>query len=175
MKKHLMSTLLTGLLVAGSISPVMAASAQGGTRIAVLDSQAALLSSDVAKAALAKLQADLKPQRDKHEQLRREIKALDEKFQKEVATMSEKDKKSYRAQQTAKVTEFNSLLQQVQKRSQDAEQEVLNKLVPSLQAIVEDMRKAGEYDIILDRRSAVAVAPESDLTKRVVDRLNAVK
>ncbi len=174
MKKQLMVTLLAGFLAAGSISPALAAPASG-TRIAVLDSQAALLSSDVAKSALARLQADLKPQRDKADALRRDIKALDEKFQKEVATMSEKTKKDYRAQQTAKVTEFNTLLQQVQKRSQDAEQEVLNKLVPNMQAIVEEMRKSGEYDIILDRRSAIAVSPEFDLTKRVIDRLNAVK
>lgn len=174
MKKQLMGTLLAGFLAVGSINPALAA-ATGGTRIAVLDTQAALLDTDVAKAAKSKLQTELKPQYDKADALRRDIKALDDKFLKDGATMAEKDKKALRLQQTGKVAEFNNILQQAQKRSQDAEQDVLNKLLPSFKSIVEDLRKSGEYDLILDRRSAVYVAPESDLTKRVTDRLNVVK
>lgn len=174
MIKQLMGTLLAGFLAVGSINPALAAAA-GGSRIAVLDTQAALLDTDVAKAAKSKLQTELKPQYDKADALRRDIKALDDKFLKDGATMAEKDKKALRLQQTGKVAEFNNILQQAQKRSQDAEQDVLNKLLPSFKSIVEDLRKSGEYDLILDRRSAVYVAPESDLTKRVTDRLNVVK
>lgn len=174
MRKILATTLLASSLLLAA-TPALAVTANGGMRVAVFDREAALLASDVAKAAQDKLNADMKPLRDKHEQLRRDIKAMEERFQKEVATMTEKDKRALRAQADAKAQEFNSLIQQVQKRTQDAQQELLRRLLPSMETIVEDLRKAGNYDIILDRRAAVYVSPEFDLTRRVTDRLNVVK
>lgn len=145
------------------------------TRVAVLDREAALLSTTAAQAAQEKLASDMKPQRDKLEQLRRDIKGMEEKFVKEAATMSERDKKSLREQADQKVNEFNTLVAQVQKRTQDAQQELLNRLLPSMQSVLEELRKSGNFDMIIDRRGVVYVDPDLDLTKRVADRLNALK
>ncbi|MEL0027096.1 MAG: OmpH family outer membrane protein [Perlucidibaca sp.] len=173
MNKQLMNVMFAGLLAVGANG--LAQAAANATRVAVLDTQEALLDTDVAKAAKSRLQIELKPQYSKADQLRNEIKALDDKFQKEAATMSEKDKKALRAQQADKLNDFNGILQQAQKRSQDAEQDVLNKLLPSFKGIVEDLRKTGDYDLILDRRSVIYVSPDIDLTKKVTERLNAGK
>ena len=173
MNKQVMNVMLAGLLAVGANG--LAQAAANATRVAVLDTQEALLDTDVAKAAKSRLQNELKPQYTKADQLRNEIKALDDKFQKESATMSEKDKKALRAQQADKLNDFNGILQQAQKRSQDAEQDVLNKLLPSFKGIVEDLRKTGDYDLILDRRSVIYVSPDIDLTKKVTERLNAGK
>ena len=89
--------------------------------------------------------------------------------------MSERDKKALREQADQKANEFNSLITQVQKRTQDAQQDLLNRLLPSMQVVLEDMRKAGNFDIIMDRRGVIYVDPDLDLTKRVVERLNAAK
>ena len=89
--------------------------------------------------------------------------------------MTESNKKALRDQADKKAQEFNTLIQQVQERTQQAQQDLLKRLLPNLEGILDDLRKSGGYDIILDRRSAVYVAPELDLTKRVVDRLNAGK
>jgi len=145
------------------------------TRIAVLDREAALLNTTAAQSAQEKLAADMKPQRDKLEQLRRDIKGMEEKFVKEAATMSERDKKALREQADQKANEFNTLIAQVQKRTQDAQQDLLNRLLPSMQAVLEDLRKSGNFDMIIDRRGVVYVDPDLDLTKRVSDRLNAIK
>lgn len=145
------------------------------TRIAVLDREAALLSTTAAQAAQEKLAAEMKPQRDKLEQLRRDIKGMEEKFVKEVATMSERDKKALREQADQKANEFNVLVSQVQKRTQDAQQDLLNRLLPSMQSVLDELRKTGNFDMIIDRRGVIYVDPDLDLTKRVADRLNAVK
>lgn len=152
---------------------VVAASAP--TRMAVLDREAALLGTNAAQAAQEKLATDMKPQRDKLEQLRRDIKGMEEKFVKEAATMSERDKKALREQADQKANEFNTLIAQVQKRTQDAQQDLLNRLLPSMQAVLDDMRKSGNFDVIVDRRGVIYVDPDLDLTKRVVERLNAAK
>lgn len=153
----------------------MPVSAAEGAKIAMLDREAALLASNAARVAQEKLNADMKPQRDRLDGLRNDIKAMEQRFQKEGATMSESSKKSLRDQADKKAQEFNVLIQQVQERTQQAQQDLLKRLLPSLEGILDDLRKSGGYDIILDRRSAVYVAPELDLTKRVVDRLNAGK
>ena len=141
----------------------------------MLDREAALLASNAARTAQEKLNAEMKPQRDRLDALRNDIKAMEQRFQKESATMSESNKKALRDQADKKAQEFNTLIQQVQERTQQAQQDLLKRLLPNLEGILDDLRKAGDYDIILDRRSAVYVAPELDLTKRVVDRLNAGK
>lgn len=165
------------MLAAGLISmPALTwAASNAPTRIAVLDREAALLGTNAAQAAQDKLAADMKPQRDKLEQLRRDIKGMEEKFVKEAATMSERDKKALREQADQKANEFNTLIAQVQKRTQDAQQDLLNRLLPSMQAVLDEMRKTGNFDVIMDRRGVIYVDPELDLTKRVVERLNAAK
>jgi len=47
--------------------------------------------------------------------------------------------------------------------------------LPSMQSVLDEMRKSGNFDVILDRRGVIYVDPDLDLTKRVVDRLNAAK
>lgn len=152
-----------------------AAAANAPTRMAVLDREAAILGTNAAQAAQEKLANDMKPQRDKLEQLRKDIKAMEEKFVKEAATMSERDKKALREQADQKATEFNALISQVQKRTQDVQQDLLNRLLPSMQTVLDDLRKSGNFDVIVDRRSVIYVDPSLDLTKRVVDRLNTAK
>lgn len=173
MKKPSWSDVL--LLAALAGAPSLAAAANAGSRIAVIDREAALLATDAAKAAQEKLNADMKPQRERLEQLRRDIKGLEEKFQKDGATMSERDKKALRDQADVKAGEFNKLIQQLQQRTADAQQDLLNRLLPTMQGVLDDLRKAGNYDLVLDRRGAIYVDPELDLTRRVTERLNAGK
>jgi len=170
-----MKKLLASVVLGATLFSALPAFAADGTKIAMLDREAALLASNAARTVQEKLNAEMKPQRDRLDALRNDIKAMEQRFQKESATMSESNKKALRDQADKKAQEFNTLIQQVQERTQQAQQDLLKRLLPNLEGILDDLRKAGDYDIILDRRSAVYVAPELDLTKRVVDRLNAGK
>ena len=170
-----MKKLLASVVLGATLLSALPALAADGTKIAMLDREAALLASNAARTAQEKLNAEMKPQRDRLDSLRNDIKAMEQRFQKENAAMSESNKKALRDQADKKAQEFNTLIQQVQERTQQAQQDLLKRLLPNLEGILDDLRKAGGYDIILDRRSAVYVAPELDLTKRVVDRLNAGK
>ncbi len=163
--------LVVPLLALSMMLPVSA----HAMRIAVIDREAALLASNTAKVAQDRLAREMKPQRDRLEALRGEIRGLEERFAKEGAGMSDAAKRQLQQQAEAKAQEFNVLIEQVQKRTQDAQQELLKRMVPTLETTLEELRKAGNYDIILERRAVVLVPPEHDLTKKVVDRLNAVR
>lgn len=144
------------------------------TKVAVLDREAAVLSTKAAKSAQDRLFAELKPQRDKVEKLRIDLDAINNKLTKEASTLPEASKRSLREQGEAKAKEFSTLMKQVQDRSQQEQQALLKNLLPNLEKILEAMRKSGEFDLLIDRRSVVYAGPDIDITAKVVQRLDAV-
>lgn len=172
MKKSLVvAILMTGL---SSFATAVAAPTQG-MRIAFVDREAALLTSDAARVAQDKLLQEAKPQSDRLEQLRKDIRGYEEKFRKDAAIMSEHDKKALREQADAKAAEFNNLVQLVQKRTAEAQQELLTKTLPTINKSLDDLRKEGGFDVILDARTVVYADPSLDLTRKLTERLNAQK
>ena len=172
MKKSLAAALLMAGL--SSLAAAAATPAQG-MRIAFVDREAALLASDSARAAQDKLLQEVKPQSDRLEQLRKDIRGYEEKFRKDGATMSERDKKALREQADTKAAEFNNLVQLVQKRTAEAQQELLTRTLPTINKSLDDLRKDGGFDIILEARTAVYADPSLDLTRKLTERLNAQK
>ncbi|MES2916987.1 MAG: OmpH family outer membrane protein [Pseudomonadota bacterium] len=160
--------MIAGLAAALLAGPVMAAG------IAVVDTSAVLAASDAAKKASDKYETATKVQRERMEKLKEELQTLQAKYQKENAIMSEADKKALQKQAEDKAGEFQRLGQAVGEAKQRTEQELQGSLVPKVNAIIEDLRKAGKYDIVLERQAGVrAVDPALDLTRKVIDRLNA--
>ena len=161
-------------LAAAALLSVAAVPALAGN-VAVADSQAAIMASDTAKKTFEKLNADMKPQRDRLEQLRKDINAFEEKFQKNAAVMSDKDKRDLQKQAEVKLSEFKSLADAVQKRAQDVQQEMLKNLIPKTEVVVEELRKTGNYDIIIEKKNVIWADPAVDLTKKITEKLNAAK
>jgi Skp family chaperone for outer membrane proteins len=161
-------------LALATMLTVIAAPALAGN-VAVADSQSAIMATDVAKKMFEKLNADMKPQRDRLEQLRKDITGYEEKFQKNASVMSDKDKRELQKQAEAKVNEFKSLADAVQKRAQEAQQDMLKTLIPKTEVVVEDLRKAGNYDIIIEKKNVIFADPSVDLTKKITEKLNAAK
>jgi Skp family chaperone for outer membrane proteins len=161
-------------LIIATMMAVAAVPAVAGN-VAVADSQAAIMASDVAKKTFDKLNDDMKPQRERLDKLRKEIAAFEEKFQKNASVMTEKDKRDLQKQAEAKVNEFKSLADGVQKRAQEVQQEMLKTLIPKTEVVVEELRKAGNYDIIIEKKNVIFADPSVDITKKITDKLNAMK
>lgn len=163
------SSLAVASLCVALTSPVLAGN------VAVADSQAAILATNVAKKTFEKLNSDMKPQRDRLEQLRKDISVIEEKFQKNASVMSDKDKRDLQKQAEAKINEFKGLADAVQKRANETQQEMLKTLIPKTEVVVEDIRKAGNYDIIIEKKNVIFATPEVDITQKITDKLNAMK
>ncbi len=158
-----------GLVTALALAPAYA------NNVAVADSQAAVLASNVAKQTIEGLNNTLKPQRDRLESLRNDINALQDKFTKNGSVMSDKDKQTLAAQAQSKLNDYNSTAEGVQKRIEEAQTNMLKTLMPKLEGIIEDLRKEGNYDVIVEKKYVIWAAPTADLTKKITDRLNAAK
>lgn len=143
--------------------------------VAVADSQTAIMATEAAKKTFEKLNADMKPQRDRLESLRKDIAIFEEKFQKNASVMSDKDKRDLQRQAEAKINEFKTLADAVQKRAQEVQQDMLKGLIPKTEVVVEELRKAGGYDIIIEKKNVIFADPSVDLTKKITEKLNAAK
>ena len=162
------------LLVAAAALTMVSLPVLAGN-VAVADSQTAIMATDAAKKTFDKLNADMKPQRDRLDTLRKDIAGFEEKFQKNASVMSEKDKRDLQKQAEAKINEFKSLADAVQKRAQEVQQDMLKSLIQKTEVVVEELRKAGNYDIIIEKKNVIFADPSVDLTKKITEKLNAAK
>ncbi len=163
------------VLIAATLALVSWTSSAYANNVAVADSQAAVLSSNIAKKTIEDLNVSLKPQRERLEKLRSEIQGIQEKFQKDAKILSEKDKKDLQAQGQNKLNEYNSTTDGVQRRIEEAQATMLKTLMPKMEKIVEDLRKEGSYDLIIEKKYVIWSSESVDLTKKITDRLNASK
>lgn len=165
------SIILAGLLAGLLSAPVFAAE----LKIAVADTQAALMASDVAKKTVEKLQIEFKVQRERMVQLKTEIEALEARAKKDGAVMSDKDKKDLQKQGESKFQEYNNLAQTVQKRTQEVQNELLQRMIPKMETAIDELQKASKYDIIIEKKNVIFADPAVDLTKKITEKLNAAK
>jgi outer membrane protein len=167
-----MRSLITGLSIAAAmvLSPLAYAN-----NVAVADSTAAVLSSNVAKQTFETLNTSLKTQRDRLDQLSKEIIGFQERFKKDGSVMSDKDKQALQAQAQSKLNEYNSIAEGVQRRYEETQSNMLKTLMPKLQVIINDLSKEGNYDLIVEKKYVMWSVPAVDLTKKITDRLNAAK
>lgn len=164
------SLLMAGLLAATLTAPVLAE-----TKIVVADSTAALMGSNEARKALEKLQGEMKPQRDRLEALRKEIQAIEQRFQKDAAVLSQKDRQDLQKQAETKVSEYQNLAQTVQKRTQEVQNELLQRMLPKMEAAIDELRKAGNIDIIIEKKNVIFADSTVDITRKITEKLNAAK
>lgn len=166
------SSALLGLTLSALMALPMPAWAM---RIAMVDREAAIQQSNSAKGALERLARELQPQKTRLETLRNEIRQLEERFTSQRANLSATERQNLQQQADTKAREFSQLMDQVERRTQTAQNELLGRMVPTLEGHIAELRRAGNYDVVLERRAVVFLAPEHDLTRRLVDRLNAVR
>lgn len=167
-----MRSIITGL---GLAAAVVLSPAALANNVAVADSQAAVLASNTAKQTIEGLNTSLKPQRDRLEQLRKDITGIQERFQKDGSVMSDKDKQALQAQAQSKLNDYNSTAEGVQRRIEEAQTAMLKTVMPKLETIIEELRKEGNYDVIVEKKYVIWASPAADITKKITDRLNAAK
>lgn len=163
------------LVVAGLVAGLMSGSVLAAANVVVADSQAALMATDVARKSVEKLQGELKPQRDRMDAIRKEVKAIEDRFQKDGSVLSETDKKNLQKQAESKLSEYRNLAEAVQKRTQEVQVELLQRMVPKMEMVIDELRKANGYDIIIEKKNVIFADTTADITRKITEKLNAAK
>ncbi len=166
--RHLFATAVLGFAT-------LTASAAYANNVAVADSQAAIFNSKYAKQSITTLNNSLKPQRDRIASLQKELASIENRFKTDAKVLKEDQVRALQAQAQSKINEYNSTAEGLQKRVDETQASMYKTLLPKLEKIIEDLRKEGNYDIIIEKKNVIWANPTVDLTSKITDRLDATQ
>ena len=141
-------------------------------KIAVLDTQRALVSSEEAKALLKQAQADLKKEEDEVNTLGEEIQQLQERLQTDGEVMGPTERRRVEKGIEDRRLDYQFKVNKLQKALEDRRQDLLQVMVPKVDAVLKDLIELEGYDLILERANLRYVNTKHDITRRVTEKLN---
>ncbi len=166
MIKRLSQLFLFGLCLS------LAAFSSAQLKIAVLDTQKALVSSEEAKKLLEDMRAELQPDEDEANALGDEIQTMQEKLQTDGEVMSPTQQRKAQKDIEDKRLEYQFLVNRLQKALEDRREELLRNMLPKLDAVLKDLIELEGYDFIMERANLRYVNTKHDITRKVTEKLN---
>jgi len=146
--------------------------ASADLKIAVLDTQRALVESEEAKILLKHAQEELQKEEDDVRSLGEEILALQEKLKKDGEVMSAIEQRRMTKDIEDKQIDYQFLVNKLQKQVNDRRQELLQQMVPKIDKVLKDLIEIEGYDMIMERGNLRYVNTKHDITRKVTERLN---
>lgn len=144
-------------------------------RIAVVDSEMAVVQSDAAKRYEKEAEAKFAPRIKNLNALQADVRTMEEKLQKDGPTLSQAQLESRKLEIRRKIEDLRMQDQQLRQDKQLSDQTELGKIRPQLEQAIKQVSEAGKFDMVLERRAAHYVKPEFDITRKVIDSLNKMK
>ena len=144
----------------------------GKNKIAVVDMQSAVSSSEEVKIISEQLRTEFKDEDSKIRALQAKLQGLQDKQQKEGAIMSEAERKTLMEDGTRLANELKFLTQESQRRLQGRQKELIGPILQKAQKAVKDVVAEGGYELVFRREAVVDFASEMDITKKVTAKLN---
>lgn len=151
---------------------LVSAGAAAELKIAVLDTQRALLESAEAQELMQTAQFDLEGDQNRVNALGQEIRTLQEQVQKDAEVMSPAEQRKRQKEIEDKQIEYQFLVNKLQKDVQDRRQELLQQMAPKVDAVLKDLIEVEGYDLILQRGSLLYANSRHDITRKVTEKLN---
>ena len=149
-----------------------AGAAAAELKVAVLDTQRALVESEEAQALLAQAQKELQTEQEELQALGEEIVGLQEKLQKDGEVMSPTEQRKIQKDIEDMQIDYQFLGNKLQKEVNDRRQELLQQMVPKIDVVLKDLIELEGYDMIMERGSLRYVNSKHDITRRVTEKLN---
>jgi len=163
--RHVMKGLaFSALLAAGTAAAEL--------KIAVIDTQRALIESEEAQEILKRIQSDLQPQQDQVSKLQEELVALRERAQKDAEVMSPQEQRALAKQVEDKQIDLRFQLNKLQKEAEDRQNEMAQEMLPKLDAVLRDLIELEGYDLIMERGSLRYANQKHDITRKVTEKMN---
>jgi outer membrane protein len=163
-KKCVNGSMLLLLLAAGVASAEL--------KIAVLDTQRALIESEEAQQLLRSAQVELEAEQQQVNALGAEIMALQEQIQKDIEVMSPAEARRRQKELEDKQLDYQFRANRLQKEVQDRRQDLLQQMAPKIDAVLQDLIELEGYDMIMQRGSLLYVNSKHDITRKVTEKLN---
>lgn len=161
--------LMTAVALAGL---GVSAGAHAELKIAVLNTQRAVIESDEAKSMIEKIRSELDRDETRVRSLGEEIQKATAKLQKDADTLSNSEKRRLQKEIEDKQIDYQFQVNKLQKEVNDRQQEIFAALAPKVDTVLKEMIEKEKYDMIVQRSNLLYVKQEFDITRQVTENLN---
>ena len=144
-------------------------------KIAVVDMQRAVLSSDQAKVAVDKFRAAKQGDIDTITQLEKELKGIQEKMSTSADFMSEEERRKMKATFDEKASTYQFHRQNMQKAEQQELQSLAQLMEPKMQKALKTIIEDSKYDLVLRPEAVIYSTGAIDITKQLLEKMNESK
>lgn len=169
--------IVTKKIIAAMVLCVMSAASFAQGKVVVLDVQAAMLSTELAKRELAKL--DKNPEfasmKAKLDGLVADIKKLQAAAEKDGLTWSAEQQAEHRKKVDYLRADYELAGKKLQAEQQAVMQRVLQELGPKTRTVLDQLIAADKIDLVLNSQAAIHASPANDITAKLTDMLNKAK
>ncbi|WP_409450610.1 OmpH family outer membrane protein [Aquabacterium sp. J223] len=166
--------LLAAALMAGGAGAVQAqAQPQEPLKIGYVNSERVLREANLAKAAQAKLEAEFGKRERELNDVAGRLKAASDKLEKDAPTLSEAERGRRQRDLVEQDRDFQRKRREFQEDLQQRKNEELAQVVERANRVIKQIFDQEKYDLIL--QEVVFASPRVDITKKVIDALNAAK
>ena len=148
------------------------ASTAAAMKVGVINIQAAIAGTAEGKQAAAELQSQFSPRTTELQNLQKQIQDLGARVQNGQTTLSDEEKARLQHQYEQQSRLFQRKQQEFQDDSNDAQQEVVNRIGRKMIDVIDKYSKENNYSVILDESSqqtpVIYAANQIDVTQDII-------
>jgi len=168
-----MMNVLTKTLAAVALAGVALVAQAQDLKIGYVNGERVLRESQPAKAAQAKLEAEFKKRETDLGETGNKLRASAEKLEKDAPMLSETERNRRQRELTEQQREFERRRRELLEDLNQRKNEELSAVMERANRVIKQIFEAEKYDLIV--QEAVLAGPRVDITKKVIDALNASK
>jgi outer membrane protein len=135
------------------------------TKLAIINSQQAVLDTAEIKKAQAELEAKFKPRQAEIERVQNEIAGLQAKLQQGQGKITAQEEQNLTAQGQRRQRELQRLTEDLQADVDRERNEILERVGKRMQDVVRKMSDARGFDVVIDVSNTVHYKPTLEITK----------
>jgi outer membrane protein len=169
----MMSKLLQSVALAASMVVATSAVQAQELKIGYVNSERVLREANLAKTAQAKLEAEFGKREKDLRDLETRLRGAAEKLEKDAPTLSENERNRRQRDVVEQERDLQRKRREWQEDLTQRKNEELSAVVEKANKVIKQIFDAEKYDLIL--QDAIHFSPRVDITKKVIDALNAQK
>jgi outer membrane protein len=176
MRKSLTAGAFGGFLFAALAGAVLLPPQQAGPKFGYIDSQAVIAAYPGTAEARATFEAENQAWQRQATSMEQEVNQLQQQLERQSMAMSEERRAQLTAELQKKALEYQNFLQEKWGQNGQAyqrNQELMQPIIDTVNALLEEVGKEEGYDLILDAASGslVYADPKYDMTPTIIERL----
>ncbi|MBN8503800.1 MAG: OmpH family outer membrane protein [Burkholderiales bacterium] len=169
----ILRSVFRGLAIAASISALSLGASAQELKIGFVNSERVMRESNLAKAAQAKLEAEFGKREKELRDATARLQAAAEKFEKDGPLLTETQRNMRQRELVESERDLQRKRREFQEDAQARRNEELQAVVERANKVIKQIFDNEKYDLIL--QDAIHASNRIDITKKVIDALNAQK